>query len=233
MKNENLKHWRKLALFVCAILLMSLLGCGNVSAPAETPDIEDYEALLEKIYGKNAVMKFPLQENVYGRLWPGEYGDEDVLILRKLEPYGRVDDEDLGEVPEQYSMELREVEYKAGETVEIVLSNDSDDIISFGLDFYLDIQIDGVWYPLCPVETGGQSCIELPAGESTTFEINSKSLTGGWLLKYSEKFGKYMKDNNKLDREEVELIPGHYRYGKGFDTNQGSFFIYCEFDVVE
>ena len=202
---------------------------------AKAPDIEDLERLLKKIYGENCVLKFPLQENTYGRLWPGEYTDgEQVLFLRNLEPYGRIDDEDLGEPPEPYTMELLGSEYKVGETVEIVLSNNStepDDMLTYGLDFCLDIQIDGVWYPLCPVEIGGMSSMELPAGKSTTFEINSKSLTGGWILKYVEELGKYVKTKD-LDRE-VELIPGHYRYGKGFDTNQGSFFIYCEFDVVE
>lgn len=200
---------------------------------AETADIEDLEQLLEKIYGEGCVVKFPLQENTYGHLWPRENADgEQELYLQPLELYKRMDDE--GALPEPYTLELVKEEFQVGETIELILSNNStdpDDVLSYGYEFYLDIQIDGVWYPLCPLGPfSGTDAHELYAGNSTTIEINSKTLARGFVLTYVEELKKY-KRTIDIERE-IELIPGHYRYGKSFDTKQGYFFNYCEFNIV-
>ena len=246
---------------ICLYLFIALIiaGC-HITAPTvttepfeqnstamlmPTPDIEsqpemeasaivELEQLLEEIYGEGYVIKLPGQEG-YARIYPDskfDYRGAQDISLVQLYPDERRDEPENMNGP--YTLSPSKERFKVGENITITFSNNSSDpedtAIIETFKFFLDIFIDGVWYTITPYElwqSGGAVSIE--PGESIDFELTSKSLNDGWLFKYNEESGLY--EFYRDFEREIELIPGHYRYGKNFDADHG-YFAYCEFDVV-
>ena len=127
----------------------------------------------------------------------------DVSGLEKS-PYNAADQS------KEVTMELDDATVTAGtEMLKVHFTNSSDTEYTFGMEPYLDVEVNGVWYVVPTVE--GAAWIEiayiLPAGEGTDMELPLNTFYGS-------------------------LPTGHYRIVKPLYAQTGNTFAIAEFTIA-
>ena len=194
---------------------------------------EEMVPLWRQLYGEEAVVKLPGRD-AYALLRPGwSEAPEDYGLIE----FTPSDDPRWEEVYEgdACSLRVKDGHYRPGDTVTLLLENNTGEAFSYGDEFLLEYETAEGWYPVFS-RFRRSDLIEYGLGPNGVREIELSSaqlwFSAGRMLRYDAESGGYEYERVLNRERELRLIPGRYRYLMSVSYGQrGGMNLACEFTI--
>ena len=192
----------------CLLALLLLCACD------QQPSLKKLSAFWGELYGENRIVRMPEREQ-YALLFKADSSDNTFVREYDLVPFRPSEDDRWSELYEGdlYSIKAESASYSPRDEIRLVLSNNSDYVITHNGELYgLEIRCGEQWYPVFSTRHGGMLVeYAISPRQSQSIEINSASLSAAagfhYRLNENDQYEPF-----RVTDSIVALIPGHYRF---------------------
>ena len=218
-----------IAVLICVCVLAGLLaGCASSGKQTLSKERANLEALLEDLYGANAILCQP-ELDQYFIILPHYVNNIDhTLTAAQLNVTANEEDFYPGEL---YSCVPDREKYAPGDNIGIIVTSHNPNITTGGMQFRLDMLADGKWYVVNRASTWGLVQYEWTEGKEITYGVMGNIYRFNPLV-IDPETGLLTFDSER-DTSPVKLPEGTYRFSTWvLDTVTGeSYQLACQFQV--